>query len=180
MVAFTFDTVASAGLASRARNENVMALINCPECGKQVSTAAQSCPSCGFPIATQTPKEPPPNSDVLLAEVRPSWWQFFWHLVFFWLILPPIIAWWCRASVVLRVYGGRITIERGIFSKSYREFLAKDIRSMDIDQGLLARLVDIGDLTISTAATVDAAERIQGIPQPKQIREMIISQRQGQ
>lgn len=158
-----------------------MALINCPECGKQVSTAAQSCPSCGYPIAaspaSQPPPAPPANANVLLAEARPSWWQFFWHFVFFWLIVPPIIAWWQRASVVLRVYVGRITIERGIFSKSYREFLAKDIRAMDIDQGLLARLVDIGDLTISTAATVDAAERIQGIPQPKQIREMIISQR---
>ena len=163
-----------------------MALINCPECGKQVSTAAQSCPSCGYPIAAQarppsppSQPQPPPNNSSLLAEVQPSWWQFFWHFVFFWLIIPPIIAWWQRASVVLRVYNGRITIERGILAKSYREFLAKDIRAMDIDQGLLARLVDIGDLTISTAATVDAAERVVGIPHPKQIRELIIGQRQG-
>ena len=27
-----------------------MALINCPECGKQVSDVAQTCPDCGFPI----------------------------------------------------------------------------------------------------------------------------------
>ena len=27
-----------------------MALISCPECGKQVSDAAQSCPDCGFPV----------------------------------------------------------------------------------------------------------------------------------
>lgn len=32
-----------------------MALINCPECGKQVSDKAVSCPNCGCPIAT-TPK----------------------------------------------------------------------------------------------------------------------------
>ncbi|MCX6899432.1 MAG: zinc ribbon domain-containing protein [Verrucomicrobia bacterium] len=158
-----------------------MALINCPECAKQVSTSAQSCPSCGYPIAaSQTPKAPPPNSDELLAEVRPSWWEFFWHLVFFWLIVPLIVAWWQRASVVLRIYPGRITLERGLFSKCYREFLAKDIRSLDIDQGVLARLVDIGDLTISTAATVDASEEIGGIPHPKQVRELIISQRHGQ
>jgi membrane protein YdbS with pleckstrin-like domain len=160
-----------------------MALINCPECGKQVSTAAQSCPSCGYPIASQTSpppvQTPPQNNNLLLAEVQPSWWQFFWHFVFFWLIIPPLVAWWQRSSVMLRIYGGRITIERGILSKSYREFLAKDIRAMDIDQGLLARLVDIGTLTISTAATVDAAERIEGIPHPKQIREMIIGQRQA-
>lgn len=27
-----------------------MALINCPECGRQVSTQAEKCPGCGFPI----------------------------------------------------------------------------------------------------------------------------------
>lgn len=27
-----------------------MALINCPECGKQVSSTAKACPNCGAPI----------------------------------------------------------------------------------------------------------------------------------
>ena len=30
-----------------------MALINCPECNTQVSSAAASCPKCGFPIAQE-------------------------------------------------------------------------------------------------------------------------------
>ena len=34
-----------------------MALINCPECGKEVSSVAMSCPSCGHPIAE--PNQPP-------------------------------------------------------------------------------------------------------------------------
>lgn len=29
-----------------------MALITCPECGKQVSTRASACPHCGYPIST--------------------------------------------------------------------------------------------------------------------------------
>lgn len=28
-----------------------MALINCPECGKQISDKAQSCPNCGYPVS---------------------------------------------------------------------------------------------------------------------------------
>jgi hypothetical protein len=28
-----------------------MALINCPECGTQVSSIAESCPKCAYPIA---------------------------------------------------------------------------------------------------------------------------------
>ena len=27
-----------------------MALINCPECGKEVSDKATNCPNCGYPL----------------------------------------------------------------------------------------------------------------------------------
>lgn len=171
-----------------------MALIDCPECGREVSTAAAACPYCGYPVAAEMAKVQPTDSrnpeknsgqaahsaphDTLLAEVRPSWWRFFWHLFFFWLIIPPIVAWCQRRSVVLRIYPGRITLERGLLSKSYRELIVRDIRSIEIDQGLLARMVGIGDLTISTAATIDADEEIEGIPNPKAVRDLIVAQRQ--
>ena len=32
-----------------------MALINCPECDKQVSSKAPSCPNCGAPIEDESP-----------------------------------------------------------------------------------------------------------------------------
>jgi membrane protein YdbS with pleckstrin-like domain len=158
-----------------------MALIKCPECGREVSSSAPTCPACGYPVAAQPSAQPAPvaSSNELLDEVRPSWWRYFWHLFFFWLIVPPIIAWWQRASVVLRVYPGRLMLERGIFSKCYREFLARDIRSIDIDQSFLQRMVGIGDLSISTAATVDAAEKINGIPGPHELRDLILAQRGG-
>ena len=123
--------------------------------------------------------EPAPAHDKLLAEARPSWWNFFWHLLFFWLIVPLLVAWWRRASVVLRIYPGRVVLERGLISKCNREFMVNDIRAIDIDQSFLARMVGIGNLTISTAATVDAVENIEGIPDPKGIRELILAQRQG-
>lgn len=34
-----------------------MALIKCPECGRDVSTAADACPHCGYPIAKMRIKE---------------------------------------------------------------------------------------------------------------------------
>ena len=33
-----------------------MALINCPECGKEISDKAISCPNCGMPINQPTPR----------------------------------------------------------------------------------------------------------------------------
>jgi len=48
-----------------------MALINCPECGKNVSTAAAVCPHCGLPMqsspaqrSTQRTKQPMPKGRV--------------------------------------------------------------------------------------------------------------------
>jgi len=163
-----------------------MALINCPECGKQVSTSAKTCPACGFPVAEKVAQpavaEQPGSvaANELIAEVRPSWWHFFWLLFFFFLIVPWIIAWYRRASVVMRVFPNRVTLERGVFSKCYRDFLPRDIRSIDVDQGFLARMVGIGDITISTAATVEAVEKVEGIPDPKGIRELILKQRGSQ
>jgi zinc-ribbon domain len=150
------------------RGDNAMALVQCPECGKEVSSEAPVCPGCGFPVAAKMAAQSKPAPDTVLAEVRPSWWQFFWYLVFFWLIIPWIVAWSRRASVVLRIYPGRVTLERGLFSKSYREF---------DDQGILARMAGIGDITISTAATVDPDEEIEGIPNPKAVRDLILAQR---
>lgn len=161
-----------------------MPLINCPECGKQVSTEAHACPSCGFPVAeklgsgaavAQPATEPAANE--LLAEVRPSWWNYFWYWVFFFLIVPPIVAACRRASTILRIYPNRVTLERGLFSKCYQDFVPRDIRSIDIDQSFMARMIGIGDITISTAATVEASEKIEGIPDPKGVRELILAQR---
>lgn len=166
-----------------------MALINCPECGKQVSTEAQTCPACGYPIAqklAQTPAIPPAGDPLpatqtqVLAEIRPSWWGFFWHLFFFWLIIPPFVAYFRRASTVLRVYPQRVTVERGIFSKCYQDLNPRDIRSIDVDQSFFQRLVGIGTLTLSTAATVDAAEELRSIPDPKAVRDLILAQRGAQ
>lgn len=153
-----------------------MPLIACPECGREVSTAAQTCPGCGYPVAGK----PSASPDELLAEVRPSWWRYFWWLLFAWLIIPWIVAWVKRRAVVLRVYRGRVTLERGILSKCDRELFIRDIRSIDIDQTLLGRMAKIGDLTISTAASADASECIEGVPDPQRIRDLIIAQRQNQ
>jgi uncharacterized membrane protein YdbT with pleckstrin-like domain len=163
-----------------------MALTNCPECGKQVSTEAQGCPACGYPIAeklVQTQVATSAGSPLsaaqtqVLAEIRPSWWGFFWYLFFCWLIIPPIIAYFRRASTVLRIYPQRITVERGLLSKCYQDFNPRDIRSIDIDQSFFQRLVGVGNLTLSTSATVEAAEELRSIPDPRGVRDLILAQR---
>ena len=161
-----------------------MAMIDCPDCGKPVSNAAHACPNCGYPVAEKLAPQPAaaapndqPEPKEPLAEIRPSWWGYFWHVFFFWLIVPPIIAYFRRASTVLRIFPERITLTRGLLSKCYRDYNPRDIRSIDIDQSFLQRLVGVGDLTISTAATAEGAEQIKAIPDPQGVRDLILAQR---
>lgn len=164
-----------------------MALIPCPECDRKVSSLAKSCPGCGFPVADAVVREPaeavsspPAGSSApaeLLLEVHPSWWNYVWHLLFFWLIVPPLLAWLQRSSTVLRISSNRVTLERGLFAKCYQDFLPRDIRSIDVDQSFFDRLAGIGSITISTAAAVEGAETVCGIPNPQHVRELILAQR---
>jgi membrane protein YdbS with pleckstrin-like domain/ribosomal protein L37E len=168
-----------------------MALITCPECGNQVSTEANACPSCGYPVAQRKHRDPAATSSptetttvaaggdqAVLLEVRPSWWTFGWHLLFGWLVVPLLIALYRRHSFVMRIYTDRVSVEEGFFAKETSEFFIKDIRSVEVRQGVWGRLVGIGDVTISTAATVDAAEEAPGVPHPTRIKDLLIAQRQ--
>ena len=166
-----------------------MALITCPECGKEVSTEAQACPACGYPVAerssaaalqpaTQIGAADAIDTQSVILEVRPSWWNFGWHLLFCWLLVPLLIALYRRYSFVMRIYSDRVSVEEGFWSKESSEFFIKDIRAIDVRQGIWGRLVNIGDVTISTAATVDAAEEARGVPQPNRIKDLLIAQRQ--
>lgn len=165
-----------------------MALIICPECGQEVSSEARACLACGYPLADRGVAAPLPeaqataldavDTQTVLLEVRPSWWNFFWHLLFGWLLVPLLIALYRRHSFVMRIYSDRVSVEEGFWAKESSEFFIKDIRSIDVRQGVWGRLVGIGDITISTAATVEAAEAARGVAQPKRIKELLIAQRQ--
>lgn len=162
-----------------------MPLIECPDCKKAVSSEARACPNCGYPVAEKvggqgagaSAEETVGKPGELLAEVHPSWWGYFWYLFFFWLILPPIIAALKRSSTDLRIYTDRITIERGILNKCYQDYNPRDIRAIDVDQSFFKRLVGIGDITISTSATAEGSELLRSIPDPRGVRDLILSRR---
>jgi len=53
-----------------------MAMINCPECGKEVSDKAPVCINCGIPIALNIPQEQPPqpyqNNPIIVQVAQPT------------------------------------------------------------------------------------------------------------
>ncbi len=79
---------------------------------------------------------------------------------------------------MLRIYSDRGSVEEGFWFKESSEFFIKDIRSVDVRQGVWGRMVGIGEVTISTAASVEAAEEVRGVAQPTRIKELLIAHRQ--
>ena len=49
-----------------------MALINCPECGKEVSNRAVSCPNCGLPLQNNPQTESSNKQDLGITEKDPN------------------------------------------------------------------------------------------------------------
>ncbi len=45
-----------------------MALIKCPECGKEISDAAVKCPNCGYPVKAEQKKKEKENKNQKLVE----------------------------------------------------------------------------------------------------------------
>jgi hypothetical protein len=49
-----------------------MALIECPECGREVSASAAACPECAYPIAAGTPRAPGQRDG---GTPKRPWWK---------------------------------------------------------------------------------------------------------
>ena len=45
-------------VASRNAKEHIMSLLNCPECSREISDAAEACPQCGYPMRAAAPAGP--------------------------------------------------------------------------------------------------------------------------
>jgi len=129
-------------------------------------------------IARSQEQDKSTNAEKLLLKAQPSWWNFLWHLVFGWLIIPLSIALWKRAGLLLYVYEDRVVLERGVLWKHITQVFISDIRSVDTQQGVMQRIFRVGDVLIGTAGMSGYEITAQGLPNPRGIADLILRQRQ--
>jgi uncharacterized membrane protein YdbT with pleckstrin-like domain len=93
-----------------------------------------------------------------------------------------LFFWWLKVvNTQLSVTNERVTFRTGILSKSIREIFLLDIRSVQISQRFLQRLLGTGWLEIASAASAEAEITIDGIPQAYDVKRIIDeSRRQSQ
>lgn len=95
-------------------------------------------------------------------------------------VIVPVIGWialffwWLQIyNIKLTVSNERVTFRRGILSKNIREIFLSDIRSVEIDQTVIQRIMGTGKIEISSAASSDAEIIIEGVPDAYSVKKII-------
>jgi uncharacterized membrane protein YdbT with pleckstrin-like domain len=67
----------------------------------------------------------------------------------------------------------RVVMRHGLIARQLREMEARHIRGINIRQGILARMLDIGTIDLVSAADGRAEVTILGVRHPVQVKEII-------
>ncbi len=85
-----------------------------------------------------------------------------------------LVFWWLKViNTRLTVTNERVRFRMGILSKNVREVFLSDIRSVQINQRFMQRLLGTGHIEISSAATGTAEISIDGIPKVDDVKAII-------
>lgn len=113
----------------------------------------------------------------LLLVARPSRWIAWKYYLLSFLIVPLFYALVERHRLKFMVYSDRIVLEQGILSKDMKVIFIEDIRTIDVRQTFVQRLLKIGDIMIATAGTSDYEDVVRGMPDPAGIKDLIMARR---
>ena len=116
----------------------------------------------------------------IVYKARPSWWNYFWLFALGWLIFPIFIAIWRRYSVLLIITSRQVILETGILNRESREIFISDIRTVDVEQSFIQRLLGYGSIKFASAGTDLYELSVEGIKRPYHIKEIVNSLRRRQ
>jgi uncharacterized membrane protein YdbT with pleckstrin-like domain len=128
------------------------------------------------------------NHEETLLRVNPAMWRAQPIGFILCLILIPVLGlgllilllWWleCRATE-LRVTNVRTILRRGLLSKRTVEVRHKDVRVLQVSQGIFQRLMGTGDVSIGSAGTAGLEIVVKGLMNPEDIATLIRNRQDG-
>jgi uncharacterized membrane protein YdbT with pleckstrin-like domain len=168
--------------------------MRCPQCSFETIQGAAFCSRCGarlFPTQAGTRRE------YALIRIRPSWWHFLREIVLvaglasaglyalFVLDLRAGVGLFAASGLTIAVAvlrrrytnwsltSDRLIERRGLLTSHRREMELADVRSIEVGRSLFQRLAGIGEVTIASAASADFMIKLQAVPDPESIAEML-------
>lgn len=148
----------------------------CPACAEEVRDEALRCKHCGERLGEKTAAQ-----ERVLASERPVWAGYWVELLVGILLVPLLGAgllviayvWLDRMNRLYVVTDLRVSARRGILSRSVDEVLVAHVRSMNVKQNLIGRLLHFGDLLVGTAGTDGVEIVMKGVREPAAWKELI-------
>lgn len=88
--------------------------------------------------------------------------------------IPVMVIWWLRSKcTTLTVTDRKVILRKGILSKNLNEVRHEHVRNVQMRQGLLQRLFDVGWIGVSTAGQGGLEIEVDGIPSPGTVKSLI-------
>jgi hypothetical protein len=86
-----------------------------------------------------------------------------------------VFLWWWAVKMFTKVIvtNKRVTYRVGIVSRETSEVQHKDVRNLQIDQGIVERLFNVGDIAISSSGQDDLEIVAEGIPDPDRVAAVV-------
>ena len=92
--------------------------------------------------------------------------------------LVIFLVWWLKClGTTLTVTDQKTTLRTGLLSKNLNEVYHSDVRSIQVNQRFLQRLLGVGSVGISSAGQSSVEIVANGLPRPDQVRELIDAHR---
>lgn len=170
-------------------------LMPCPDCLAQISKRAQACPHCGAVLGRQSMSIGRTNVAVTKGDIssekeimvfHPSAMNYFWAIIFGIVTIPLLLIgvlillyiWVNIRYTTYTITSQRIIVRRGWIGKMQNEIWIKDMRGVNLIQGVWQGMIDVGNISIGTAATAETEICIIGVAKPQKVVDTINSLRQ--
>jgi membrane protein YdbS with pleckstrin-like domain len=170
--------------------------VRCPQCGNDTQQGATFCARCGTRLFAPKPAN---VREYALAVWRPSLWYYANGFLVGGVVIAVggrvlyaypdqwrggmglfalgglmfIVAVVRSRSINWNLTSDRLIEKRGLVASRRREMELADIRSVEVSQRVVQRLLGLGDITIASAASADYAIRLNDIGEPNLAAETI-------
>jgi hypothetical protein len=84
-----------------------------------------------------------------------------------------LVAWIETRFTSLSITNRRSVLRKGLFSRETSEVRHRDVRNLQVEQSAIERLLNVGDLAISSAGQDDLEIAVAGIPDPTRVAAVI-------
>lgn len=165
----------------------------CPFCGEEILSQAKKCKHCGEildeslraqsakaptqPIQntpSQAPEKTEYESHPSMFKNNPLGFIISIFLCFFVIGFIILLIWWLNTlGTTLTVSNKRTVLRKGILSKRTTEVRHRDVRNIQISQGMFQRIFNVGTIGISSAGQSGVEVEATGMPDPNRVKQII-------